>query len=239
MKKRILLYLFSFVTITLKSQNFIDTLYTLPDDTIVCQITLINNYNIFYQYKVKKNKFKETFIPRSKVVSYILNSKDVIVENQENDSDVPDQTRGFSESDGIIYSSIVEKPPKYPGGINSLYVYLEDNVKVLPRDVKVFGSNTAYVLYDLLIMSDGTIRAIIINESSIQNCGFDNKAAFLENEILKQINLASKWDPGIIEGEKVNMNIYLPLKFIVKENKIIIYPSKYLFIFSNRKKVKN
>lgn len=60
---------------TSNSQNCIDKIYTSTNDTIICQITLVNNLNIFYTSK----KNKSTFIPRNKVANFVLNNKDVLV----------------------------------------------------------------------------------------------------------------------------------------------------------------
>ena len=215
MKRQILFWILILFSFFVKGQDLIDTIYTLTDDTIICNITLVNNYNVFYTYKVKKKRYEDTFIPRFQVASYILNSKGVIVEKQETDSHLPIQKITFAEENGIIYADNVEKPPKYPGGIYDLYDHLQDYVKVYPADVKVFGEKPAVVLYELMIMNDGKIKYARISESCIQNCGLDPKAANLENEILNQISSASDWEPAIIDGNKVNMNIYLPLKFVI------------------------
>lgn len=37
-----------------QSQSFKDTIFTKDNDTILCQITLVNEHNIFYNYKKKK-----------------------------------------------------------------------------------------------------------------------------------------------------------------------------------------
>ena len=54
------------------SQENIDTIFTNTSDTIICHITLLNTNNIFYTY----DKNKSTYISRTKVNWFILNSKD-------------------------------------------------------------------------------------------------------------------------------------------------------------------
>jgi len=58
------------------AQNYIDTIYTKTSDTIACQITLINDNNIFSTYSLKGKNNKSTFIARDKVLQYVLNNKD-------------------------------------------------------------------------------------------------------------------------------------------------------------------
>lgn len=71
-----------------KAQNFIDTIITKKVDTIICQITLINNNNIFYNYPIKNTKTESAYISRSKVSQFILNNKDadLMTEKPKNDS---------------------------------------------------------------------------------------------------------------------------------------------------------
>lgn len=56
------------------SQNFNDKIITWTGDTIKCQITLINDYDIFYDVIVK-NKNKNESIPTSKVRNYFLDKE--------------------------------------------------------------------------------------------------------------------------------------------------------------------
>ncbi len=52
------------------SQSFNDTIITNEQDTIFCKITLVNDHNIFYQYK-NKRRTKAGDISRDQVLSYV------------------------------------------------------------------------------------------------------------------------------------------------------------------------
>lgn len=65
----ILSFLFLF-GILVQSQNFEDLIITKNQDTIYCEITLINEYNIFYNYK-KRKSIKSTYISKEKVSEFL------------------------------------------------------------------------------------------------------------------------------------------------------------------------
>jgi hypothetical protein len=65
----ILFVFFVLFNIHLKAQSFNDTIFTKTSDTIICQITMVNNHNIFYQYP-KKRRTKAGNISRDLVLSY-------------------------------------------------------------------------------------------------------------------------------------------------------------------------
>ena len=71
----IISYLFVFV-ISGYSQDFKDLIVTKANDSIHCTITLLNDDNIFYDYKKKKN-IENTFVPINKVKKYTYGGKSV------------------------------------------------------------------------------------------------------------------------------------------------------------------
>jgi hypothetical protein len=219
-------------------QSFCDTLITKKGDTITCKINLVNEYNVFYSYKHKKNTTRDSSIPRVQLISLRLHTPGVSVpalgENAEEVSST--STVYHSERNGIIYATNVEHPPAYPRGINKLYNFLENSVTATNRDYQTYGDNVVTVLYELVILNDGKLYGAGIKESCIDNFGLNPYAEHLEREIMKQICLAGPWEPGSMRDEKINMNIYLPIKFKVDKNRIIIYPCEYTYTFKHRKK---
>ena len=233
--KKILPLIFMLTCFAVDGQNLCDTLFTTKGDTISCKITWVNQYNVFYSYKHRRSAIKDTYIPRSQLISFRLHSSGVSVPPLGDNPQETSSTVNYSENNGIIYSSNVDRPPAYPGGINILYNLLENSVTVTNRDDQIYDGKVVTVLYELFIMSDGKLYGAGIKESCIQDYGLDLLAERLESEIMRQICLAGPWEPGIINGEKINMNIYLPIKFKVNNNKIVIFPSEYLYIFKHRK----
>lgn len=142
----------------------------------------------------------------------------------------------MAENEGIIYSTHLDSPPTMNGGINVLYGYLEENVKVYQRDVKIFADYEAVVLYQLTIQETGIISNIILKETSASTTGLSYESRYIDIEIKDKIMSFSNWKPAILNKEPVPVTIYLPLKFKVDQNKLIILPSKYIFNFRDRNK---
>jgi hypothetical protein len=59
------------------AQTFNDTIFTKTSDTIICQITMVNNHNIFYQYP-KKRRTKATHISQELVLFYQSNNPQLL-----------------------------------------------------------------------------------------------------------------------------------------------------------------
>jgi len=69
MTKTYLTFILLFISLRLLSQDFNDLIITKELDSIKCVITLINDDNIFYQYKKKRTK-KSAFISRNLVAKF-------------------------------------------------------------------------------------------------------------------------------------------------------------------------
>ncbi len=141
----------------------------------------------------------------------------------------------YAEDNGLIYPSFVNSPPKFQNGLNDLNTYLESNVRVYLRDIGIFQNNSATVLFELTINEFGKVDSVIINESSAQTCGFSYECHHLEDEIRKVIEEMPLWTPAMYNNASISLRVALPLKFNLNENSIYILPSKYIFLFNNRK----
>jgi len=216
------------------AQEFNDIIVTTQFDTIHCKIGLINNYNVFYEFNPKKKKIVSTFISREKVHTFSINSPNIDVFTQEIEPN-EEEKDGLIEDNGIIYSSHLDSPPSIKGGINVLYSFLEKNVKVYINDIKVFKKESAVVLFKLTIQEDGKTSDVTIKQSASYTGGFSYETRNLENEI--QSNLMSFiWSPAILDKTPVPITIYLPLKFRLNNNKIILLPSEKIFNFKGQHK---
>ncbi len=69
-------------------QKYIDQIITKSNDTIACRITLVNDQNIFYTYQKKKTK-KYANISLQEVISYNWKSKDLKLQNQNEEKLIP------------------------------------------------------------------------------------------------------------------------------------------------------
>jgi hypothetical protein len=143
---------------------------------------------------------------------------------------------GYIEDNGIIYPATISDPPKYGNGSASLYQYLEDNIRVIPKDYREYGNDWIVALYELKIDTLGKVTAIDLAESRATSKGRRFQVGHLSNEIIESINNMKAWKPATINGKNADVTFYLPLVIELDMNKIIIHNSQYLVPFKNRKK---
>jgi hypothetical protein len=77
MKRNLSLLILLFFSIKSISQEFKDLIVTNSNDSIRCTITLLNDYDVYYDHKVKK-KIVSDFIQISDLKSFTYNNKKVI-----------------------------------------------------------------------------------------------------------------------------------------------------------------
>ena len=233
MNQKLLLIITTFFFISiLKAQENKDTIITINNDTILCQITLVNNYNIFYSYNPKRKKRISTYIPRSEVNYFAAHDKSIKIQEEETPPEPVES--GFAEDNGIIYPAFLTSPPIYKGGQNDLHAYIEEYVRVYIRDMKVFQDNPAVVLFQVTIDSVGKVTNVLVYESAAQTGGFHYDCIYLENEIRTVIESMENWTPATIDGNNISTTVYIPLRFILDGGSIAIIPSKFLFTFKER-----
>lgn len=153
------------------------------------------------------------------------------------------EKNGYTEENGIIYPSSVTGPPQFGDGLASLYQYLEDNVKVFPTDDEgnldeetefPFDGETVF-LFEIKMDTLGKITAIDLSEASSSSQGKGFQAGHLSDEIKKTLDAMPAWQPAEINGKAAAITFYLPLNLRVELNKIILFQSKYLVPYHNRK----
>ncbi len=140
-----------------------------------------------------------------------------------------------SEKNGIVYPSYVDKAPVYQSGLASLNIYLEDNVRVYPRDVRVYHEeHSATNIYMLRINELGEVESVEIFSSVAEYAHYSYESKFLEKEIKRVFSEMPNWTPAQKNGENVSLNIYIPLNFMVYPGEITMLPSNYIFSFDDR-----
>lgn len=89
MKNKTIVFLIILISITftpiLRSQNYSDWVLIEKDDTIACKITLINEYNVFYEFKDGK-KVKNKISSKLDLIDYLSNTQEKIEIHQNIDS---------------------------------------------------------------------------------------------------------------------------------------------------------
>jgi len=109
----------------------------------------------------------------------------------------------FSQEKEISKSPVlylhVDEMPKFIGGQSALKKFIDTN---LQWPAEFDGQGT--VLTSFIVTKDGSIKNIIIEKGLCNECN---------NEAIRVIKLLPKWSPGKVNHRKVDVIIYLPIKF--------------------------
>jgi len=100
----------------------------LKGDTITCKITLVNEYNVFYSYKHKRNAIKDSFIPRSQLIAFRLHSPGVSVPPFGENPQKTNTPVNYSENNGINANGHdTVKNHRYNYQFNNIFVEVAGN----------------------------------------------------------------------------------------------------------------
>lgn len=96
-------------------------------------------------------------------------------------------------------SSVLDKKPEFPGGINKFYTYVGNNFE----KPDLYNSTAIRVSVSFVIERDGTMSNIKV----LKDPGYGLGAEAIR--VLK--SLKTKWDPGILDGKAVRTSYNLPI----------------------------
>jgi TonB family protein len=97
---------------------------------------------------------------------------------------------------------IPEEMPEFPGGINEMMKFLQENMKY-PEDAKKAGKQ-GRVIVQYVVDKDGSIIDATILRSVYPS---------IDAEALRVVNAMPKWTPGKVKGSPVKVKYTLPLSF--------------------------
>ncbi|REJ82382.1 MAG: energy transducer TonB [Bacteroidetes bacterium] len=100
--------------------------------------------------------------------------------------------------------SIVQVPPQFPGGNDSLHSFLNSNLSY-PPDAKLKRIQ-GKVYIGFLVDKKGRIKDIKL---------LNGVHELLDNEALRVVKLMPSWTPGTAGGSKVDVQYILPVDFIL------------------------
>ena len=107
-----------------------------------------------------------------------------------------------SVEDTTVYK-FVEVMPEFPGGMNALMKFLQDNI-VYPKEARAKNWE-GRALIGFVVTNDGTISEVAVQESS----GYP----ILDEEAVRVVKLMPKWKPGKQNGKYVYTRFQLPIVF--------------------------
>lgn len=111
-----------------------------------------------------------------------------------------------SDDDAIFF--VVEVQPEFPGGMDSMYAFIQKNL-IYPEKAKAEGIE-GRVFITFTIEKDGSVSNVKILRSIGGGC---DEAA---KEVVEKM---PKWKPGTQRGKPVRVQFNLPIKFELEKDK--------------------
>ncbi|RZK72242.1 MAG: energy transducer TonB [Pedobacter sp.] len=108
----------------------------------------------------------------------------------------------YKEPDSVGAISAIDSPPSFPGGAESLYSMISENLTYPELAIENGTSGTVYLSF--VIGKDGSIEDVTVVKGIGDGC---DEAAV---EVLKRM---PKWNPGIQDGKAVRVKYNIPIKF--------------------------
>lgn len=123
----------------------------------------------------------------------------------EDSSEVNSNTIGGfieTELDSTSYR-FVEQMPEFPGGTDSLQLYLKKNIKYHNTNIDISG----VVLIEFIIEKDGSVTNVKPIVKAVPE---------LDSEAVRVIENMPKWKPGRQQGKPVRVSYQIPIRFSIQ-----------------------
>lgn len=109
-------------------------------------------------------------------------------------------------ADDVIYRT-VQQMPQFPGGMEALQKYFRENVRY-PQSA-IDSNIQGHVMVEFVIAQTGDITRVSVIKSV-------NPA--LDSEAVRVVNAMPEWEPGVQEGQKVNVYYRVPITFKLEDD---------------------
>ncbi len=106
------------------------------------------------------------------------------------------------EEEGALAGVIIEDQPEFPGGVEAMYKFLQENIKYPPLALENGIEGRVYVTF--VVEEDGTITEPRVLRDIGGGCG---------REAIRVVKLMPKWKPGKQSGKPVRVQYNLPINF--------------------------
>lgn len=127
-------------------------------------------------------------------------------------SDVPDTLQDIEMTDSLANEELpvggLPIPAHFPGGIDQLYEYLQNNI-VYPKQAKEQGI-TGTVVVGFCISKEGNVVDIHI----IQGIH-----PLLDEEAMRVVGAMPRWEPALSSGAPISNNFDIPITFTLEDQK--------------------
>ncbi len=109
------------------------------------------------------------------------------------------EVAGIKDNTTIVTTNLLDKQPSFPGGMEKFYAFVGKNYKT--PDVELETTIKVYVSF--VIEPDGSMSNIKV----VRDPGY----GFGKEAIRVLTALKTKWEPGVLDGEKVRTAYNLPI----------------------------
>ena len=118
-----------------------------------------------------------------------------------------DDSNEATDDDSEVYTGAVEVQPKYPGGINAMYEFIQKNLKY-PESAKKKGIE-GRVFVQFVVEKDGSLSSFQV----LRGVSDD-----IDAEAVRVLKMMPKWKPGMMDGKPVRVQFTMPFKFQLTGN---------------------
>lgn len=115
------------------------------------------------------------------------------------------ETSAIKEEDNRVYF-IVEEIAEFPGGYDSLTVFIKNSIKYPAEAME--NDISGIVNIELTVNKDGSVSNIKVAAPEEKQLGYG-----LEEEAIRVMTLMPNWIPAKQSGKKVNMKFTIPISF--------------------------
>lgn len=130
-----------------------------------------------------------------------------VMEINPSQSDEDDPDVG-SVDDGALAGVIAEDEPEFPGGVEAMYKFIQENIEYPQLALENNISGKVYVTF--VVEEDGSITNPKVLRDIGGGCG---------QEALRVVKMMPKWKPGKQQGKVVRVQFNLPVKFVLPEDR--------------------
>jgi TonB family protein len=175
------------------------------DEAVVSEILAYNDYFL------KDGNYSLPVMFKLEGVETSLKNENVVIPENSNSLQhmvITAFVPKVEEANEKIYSFVsVAKPPTYPGGMDKFYEFLAKNMKYPAAAVDNEIEGNVYLSFT--VEKDGSITDIAI----ARKLGFGT-----DEEAIRVVKLAKRWNPGIQNGRPVRVNYNIPVRFTLNVN---------------------
>lgn len=115
----------------------------------------------------------------------------------------PGVTVTYYDIDGEVYD-MVDEPARFPGGIAALVTFLSANISYPYNAVQNKIEGTCYIQF--VVTKKGNISKVEVKKG-VPNC------RECDQEAVRVIKSMPSWEPGTLDGKRVNSTFSLPISF--------------------------